>query len=61
MMWGFHPWPHYDWTLRDRREAVVRRVRDVGDQAWRVRHWMASGIDAARGDARWALRCLFRK
>jgi hypothetical protein len=60
MMWGFYLWPHYDWTLRDRRQAVVRRLHDLGDHAGRVRYWMASCIDVARGDARWASRCRFR-
>ena len=59
MMWGFYLWPRYDWTLSDRRQAAVRKLSDLGDHAWRVRYWMASGIDVARGDARWALRCLF--
>lgn len=61
MMWGVYLWPRYDWTLRDRREDVVRRLRDLGEPAWRVRDWMAWRLDLVRSDVRWASRCLWRK
>ncbi len=36
MLWGFYFWPRYDWTLSERRRALVERLRDLAEPALRI-------------------------
>jgi len=59
MMWGFYVVLSYDWTLADRRRALVRRLRDAAELVLRVPRWMSDATNVVATSS--ALLCeLFR-